>query len=327
MSTHLVKQSRTIFLDTDTLTNAVSSKAKVNFPPMFSTCCDDRMRLTLQQIVIPRRFHTVNVTNQFFYVRDPTGDTYIEVEIPSGDYSTIAELATAVQVGLRSANATLDDATCSVSGNSRRLVITMPKVHATAFIVCFQSRGTKPSASVSNTGFFQQTHIILGCKPSRGDTLVNAFSATGPGPQTAPYPCSLTSMDNLYLRCNLMGSAFQSVGHERFLPNGNMVIESQIWARIPIEKQGTTDPIVYQDTGAEMFVLNPQQRSLDSVELFLTDEFGRSLSEVSSGQVADGMLNFTCTIRWDIMTPKNKVPGFKPTSQNMALGTNHIPGP
>ena len=59
-----MKQSRSIFIDTDTLSNDQSSKVRVLFPPGFSTCCDDRMRLTLLQLVLPRRFYHINVTNK-----------------------------------------------------------------------------------------------------------------------------------------------------------------------------------------------------------------------------------------------------------------------
>ena len=59
-----MKQSRSIFIDTDTLSNDQSSKVRVLFPPGFRTCCDDRMRLTLLQLVLPRRFYHINVTNK-----------------------------------------------------------------------------------------------------------------------------------------------------------------------------------------------------------------------------------------------------------------------
>ena len=325
--THVVKHSKTIFIDTDTLTNGVSSKARVLFPPMFQTCCDDRMKLTLLQLVLPKRFYNINSTNKLFYVRDSTADTYIEVEIPEGTYTTHDDLAAAVQVGLRAADATLANATCTYDDNTRKLSITMPGVSTTSFIVCWQSRGTRP-AGVSPTGFFQQTHIILGGRPSRGDAPVNSFGALGISPMPAPYPASLSSMDSLYLRCNLMGGHFQSIGHERFIANNpNQVIESQIWARIPVENPASLTPVIYQDSGSDMFTLEPSQRNLDSLELFLTDEWGRSLAEVSPGQVADGMLNFTATIRWDVMTPAKPVAHERLTKQSLATNLNNVVSP
>lgn len=325
--TYVVKHSKTIFIDTDTLTNGVSSKARVLFPPLFQTCCDDKMKLTLLQMVLPNRFYNINSTNKIFYVRDSLADTYIEVSIVEGTYTTHTLLATAIQVALRAAHSSLADATCTYDGNTRKFTITMPSVSSTSFIVCWQSRGARP-AGVSPAGFFQQTHIILGGKPSRGDVPVNAYGATGTSGMPGPYPASLSSLDSLYLRCNLMGGHFQSIGHERFIPNNpNQVIESQIWARIPVDNPASLTPIIFQDNGNDMFTLQPSQRNLDSLEIFLTDEYGRSLAEVSPGQTADGMLNFTATIRWDVITPSKPLAHERLTKQTLAVDMNHVISP
>eukprot|EP00966_Prymnesium_polylepis_P121217 2801773-Prymnesium_polylepis.1 len=115
-----------------------------------------------------------------------------------------------------------------------------------------------------------------------------------------------------------MSGAFQSVGHERFMPNGNQVIESQIFARIPVNDPASTDPIIFQDNGNEMFQMNPQLKSVDSMDLWLTDEFGRSLSEVSTMQYEDGMLNYTVTLKFShIMDGKIGPPHFKTSPENL----------
>ena len=67
-----------------------------------------------------------------------------------------------------------------------------------------------------------------------------------------------------------------------------------------------------------MFKLSPHQRSLDSLDLWLTDEFGRSLSEVSPSQYSDGMLNYTVTLKFDHLTEaKISPPAFKTASENL----------
>lgn len=332
--THIVKHSKTVFVDTDTLTNG-SSKARVLFPPMFQTCCDDRMRLTLLQLVVPKRFYNINATNKIFYVRDDSADLYIEVVIPEGTYSTFALLASAIQTGLRTADSAsirLNDATCEYDADTRKFTIKMPSALTDTFLVCWQSRGSRP-VGVSPTGFFQQSHIILGARPSRGDLPVEAYSSTGDGGRqtigtSSFYPASLSSLDSLYLRCNLMGGHFQSIGHERFIPNNpNQVIESQIWARIPIDDPTSLNPVIFHDSGSDMFTIEPSQRNLDTLELFLTDEWGRSLAEVSPGQVADGMLNFTATIRWDVMTPAKTLAHERLRTENLATNINHVVAP
>jgi hypothetical protein len=96
------------------------------------------------------------------------------------------------------------------------------------------------------------------------------------------------------------------------------VIESQIFARIPIIDPISTDPIIFQDNGNEMFQMNPHSKSLDSLDLWLTDEFGRSLSEVSPMQYEDGMLNYTVTLKFSHMVDgKIGPPHFKTSPENL----------
>ena len=114
-----------------------------------------------------------------------------------------------------------------------------------------------------------------------------------------------------------MAGAYQSTGHERFLPNGNQVIESQIFARIPVDDPVSTNPIIFQDNGNEMFQLSPRSHSIDSLDLWLTDEFGRSLSEVSPSQYEDGMLNYTVTLKFSHLIEAISKPHFKTSSENL----------
>lgn len=258
---------------------------------------------------MPRRIYNVNVTNKIFYVRDTSADTYTEISIAEGVYSTFTALATAIQTALQ-AHAALAAVTCAFDAVTRRF--TFGSLPANNILVCWQSRATRPNG-VSVTGFFQQTHEILGGRPSRGATPVDALS----GSTTAPYPASLSSMHSLYLRANIMSGNYQSTGHERFLPNGNQVIESQIFARIPVDDPVSTNPIIFQDNGNEMFQINPHSKSLDSLDLWLTDEFGRSLSEVSPSQYEDGMLNYTVTLKFSHLMEAITKPGFKTQANNI----------
>jgi hypothetical protein len=147
-------------------------------------------------------------------VRDTVADTYTEIAIEEGVYSTFTLLATAIQTAVQDPGGVLASVTCSYDGVTRRF--TFGALPANNIIVCWQSRATRP-AGVTITGFFQQAHEILGGRPSRGVAPVNALA----GGLVAPYPASLSSIHSLYLRTNIMSGAFQSTGHERFLPNGN----------------------------------------------------------------------------------------------------------
>lgn len=330
--TTVVKQSRLLFLNTDTLTNGVSDKAKVILPNnSFSVCCGDTMRLTLLQLVMSRNFHNVSSVNNVFYVRDDSTDNYKEILIPEGSYVTHDALADAIQVGLRNfGGADHTGSTCTYDDDTRKLFITMPGVSNTSYLVCFHSKtGTKP-VGVSDAGFFNQSYILLGAKPSLTSTPINAYASLGTSAMSSPYAASLSTITALYLRCNLLGQNFQSLGHERYLPSGNMLMESQIWARIPIPlhtKKHDFDPIIFEDSGGDMFQLRPSQHSLDSLELWLTDEYGRTMPDISVGQAADGMKGFTCTVRWDVMTPDKKTPPTHTPTLQGGVPTQHVPNP
>ena len=122
--TKLVKSSRNIFIDTDSLTNESSAKSHILFPGhQFSVCNGDTLRISLQQFVMPRRVYNINVTNKIFYVRDTATDIYREISIAEGVYLTFDSLAGAVQTALRAAGGNLTDATCSFDNITRRFTI------------------------------------------------------------------------------------------------------------------------------------------------------------------------------------------------------------
>ena len=119
---YVTKFSRDLFLDSDTLTNAVSKQTRVLFPAShFHACCDDKIQLSLVQFTFPRRFHTVNSTNSIFYIRDSSNDTYTKVQIPHGSYKTFPLLADAVQRGMVAVGGILAGATCTFDTTTSRL--------------------------------------------------------------------------------------------------------------------------------------------------------------------------------------------------------------
>lgn len=313
MTTKLVKSSRNVFIDTDTNTNESSSKAHVLFPANpFSACCGNTIRISLQQFVMPNRLYNINVTNKIFYFYNILQDAYTEVEIQEGVYNSFDGLALAIQTAIRACAPvqSIQSVTCEYDAITRRFTIAnSPEDN---ILVCFQSRGTRP-VGVSQNGFFQQTHQILGARPSRGSVAIDALNGT----HTTPYPASLSSLHSLYLRTNIMSGNYQSTGHERFLPTCNQVVESQIFARIPVVDLVDSNPLIFEDNGNLMFQISPHQNSLDSIDLWLTDEFGRSLAEVSPNQYLDGMLNFTLTLRFDEILQAALGPGFKTDARNL----------
>ena len=294
-----VKNSRLIFVDSEINTVSNQAKAKILVPPQpFSVHGGDHMKLTLVSFEMRRNWYSVNQTNCVLYIFTPSTTTYQEIIIPPGSYDTFAKLAAAVQVGLRTVLATAE---CVFDEASRQLTFTLTGAAADSHLVCFQvKQGVRP-AGVSDAGFFSDSYQLLGLIPSRTASPVNATDSTGAGAHVAPFPCALNTLEAIYLRTNLMSGNFQSYGHERFLPDSNGLVETQILARIPLTR-ACFDPIFefvqFEDTN-DLFQMHLQRQSLDTVELYVTDDKGRLLAEVDPRQADLGLMSFKCVLRWD----------------------------
>jgi hypothetical protein len=300
----IVKQSRLIFIDSELNGHP---NAVVTFPSQpFSVCCSDHMRLTLLSFQMRRNWYSVNSTNNTFYILNAVSyGAYAEIKIVPESYETMVELAAAVQTAIRK---TLATATCTYDSTSRRLKFTLAGARADAYIICFQvKRGTRP-VGVSEEGFFQDTHQLLGLIPTRtAGTILNAAGSTSVGTTmfSAPFPASLNTLEALYLRTSLMGGNFQTYGHERDLPNRNGLTETQIFARIPLisAKYDAMNPFVEFEDSNDLFQLQLQQKHIDRIEFAITDDKGRLLSEAAPGQTEAGLLGFKCVLRWDHVSP------------------------
>jgi hypothetical protein len=297
-----VKQSRLIFIDSEL--NG-SPNSVVEFPSQpFSVCCSDHMRLTLLSFQMRRNWYTVNATNNTFYIFNATQTgAYEEVQIEPESYETMDELAAAVQTALK---VVLAGATCTYDTTTRRFKFTLAGSLNSAHVVCFQAKkGTRP-VGISEDGFFQDTHQLLGLIPTRNaDVLINAAGSTGSAQFSAPFPGALNTLEALYLRTNLMGGNFQTYGHELGIPTQHGLTETQIFARIPLSSAvyDEENPFVTFEDGNDLFQLHLQQKHIDRIEFAITDDKGRLLSQVAPGQTEAGLLGFKCVLRWDHVSP------------------------
>jgi len=321
----VVKQSRLIFVDSEVNTTGNRGKAKILVPNHpFSVGRDDRMRLTLAAFEMRRSWYNINATNNTFYVYTTATDTYVECVIASGSYDSFAELAAAIQAALQ---VNLASATCTYADATRRFTFVLTGAAVTARIVCFQVKvGTRP-VGVSEAGFFSDVHEILGCTPSRTSTPVSGAGDAATATQPAPFPAQLNTLEAIYLRTNLLGGNFQTYGHERYLPDSNSLTETQIFARIPLTStcyQPITPFITYEDQNA-LFELHLQQKSLDSIELYVTDDKGRLLAEVAPDQAELGLMSFKCVLKWECVSPAPHMP-FAAQKADIGGGF-HVPAP
>lgn len=315
----VVQNSRLIFVDSETNTVGNKGHCKINIPQHpFSVCCQDQMRLTLLSFDMRRNWYSVNATNNTFYIRNAGNvlDTYDEVTIAPGSYETFAELAAAVQTALQAVTG-LAAATCTYTRSSRKFTFNLTGAGANAFIVAYQAKGGGAlPVGVSENGFFQDVHELLGLIPSRTQAPVNACGGTtGPGAHVAPFPGALNTLECIYLRTNLIAGNYATYGTERFLPDENGLTETALFARIPLNKTCFDDFfsfIQFEDSN-DLYQIHMQQKAIDQLELFVTDDKGRLLSEVDPLQADLGMLNFKVVLRWDHMRVTHPPITYVPT--------------
>jgi len=313
-----VKYSRNIFIDSEINTIGNGQKTKVNLPPSsFSIGPHEDMRLIMTSFEMRRNWYSVNPSNNTFYSYAPATNTYTEITIAQGSYrlfgtdqTTADSLCQAVFNALTVAGIT---STVTWSEVTRKFVLTVTAGMAAGdYFVCFQVKsGDNQPAGVSGSGYFNDVHEILGCRPTRsppnvgaGLLPVNAFrSSVGLVAHTSPYVGALNSLEAVYIRTNLQTNNYQTYGFERSLPDQQGVTPTQIFARIPLTLAYYDDQkefISFEDTN-DLFTIILGNKQLDTVTFRITDDKGRDIQEISPGMAEDGMLSFKLVYRWEII--------------------------
>lgn len=303
-----VVRSRLVYIDSEI--NAVGNGrvSQVNFPSsIFNVSQGQQMRIVLNSFEMRRNFYSVNPTNNTFYLYDPAGPTYTEIQIAPGNYQTYTELATAIQAALA---AVIGGSTCTYTSITRKLTITLGAgAPAGSYLVCFQVKQGVAPAGVSPSGFFNDSCEILGAIPSRTQVPVNAFgTTTGAGPHISPYVASLNTLEAIYVRTNLVSSNYQTFGFERDLPDRSGLTPTQILARIPLTRAHFDDTfafINFEDPN-DLFSVELSQTQLSNMTFTITDDKGRLISEVGADQALNGNLSFKLVLRWDVV--ENEIP-------------------
>ena len=297
------KNSRLIYIDS-TASTGDKSKARILFDQHpFSVCAPDRMKLSVVDFSTKRSWHAINDTNRIAHLYDPALDLYTEWAIPMGSYETGAALATAITAGLQPVST---GASCAYDPNTRKLSFTLAGSAAGVYIVCFNVKPglgkTRHPGISSDLAFHQQTFEVLGGFPSFTEAPVNAIQGTGPAQQVAPFCASLSTLSHIDLRASLLGGNYTSM-HEKDVNQRHNLVETNVLCRIPLSKEsfgGTHEFIHFTDQGNDVYSIHLDRRSMDSLDLTLTDPQGRPLSdyEVYPGQGAAGLMSFKCVLKW-----------------------------
>ena len=308
--------SKLIFIDSSVNTDG-RDHTKLLIPPHpFSAQGGERMALTLVSFTMRRNWYNINATNNTFYLF--VSNTHYEVSIAPGVYPTFVTLQGAIYDALTTRVATIAEIQqvtgVTYDAVTRRfsIAIRMDSSHQTTpvEIRCFAIKGGPLPAGVSIQGGFSDVHEILGGTPIRSvGSAANSLAGTlGAGINTlvSKYPASLNTLDAIYLHMNIETGNFMSTGHESHAQESLRLIESSLFARIPFDDSTFTEAhevVQFEDNGGDMYQSFLSRKTLETLDIRVTDARGRSLSTFNPTQAADGQLGFRMCLRWDLFVP------------------------
>jgi hypothetical protein len=273
--------SKLIFVDSSVSTDG-RGHTKVLIPPHpFSAQGGERMALTLVSFTMRRNWYNLNATNNTFYLF--VSNTYHEVVITPGVYSSFAALAGAINAALTTTTATIAAiATSTVNYNDTTrffsivLTMTAGSEAIPVQLRCFAIKGGTLPVGVSLQGGLSDSHEILGVTPIRSSA------------QT------------------LETGHFMSTGYESHAQESLRLIESSIFARIPFDDSTFTEAhevVSFEDSGGDMYQSFLSRKNIESLDIRVTDARGRSLAVLNPSQAEDGLLAFRLCLRWDLFVP------------------------
>ena len=308
--------SKLIFVDSSVSTDG-RGHTKVLIPPHpFSAQGGERMALTLVSFTMRRNWYNLNATNNTFYLF--VSNTYHEVVITPGVYSSFAALAGAINAALTTTTATIAAiATSTVNYNDTTrffsivLTMTAGSEAIPVQLKCFAIKGGTLPVGVSLQGGLSDSHEILGVTPIRSSAQAadssNGGLNAGINTLRSKYPASLNTLDALYLHMNTIETGhFMSTGYESHAQESLRLIESSIFARIPFDDSTFTEAhevVSFEDSGGDMYQSFLSRKNIESLDIRVTDARGRSLAVLNPSQAEDGLLAFRLCLRWDLFVP------------------------
>jgi hypothetical protein len=313
--------SKLIFIDSSVATHGDHTKVLVPPHPL-SAGAGERMALSLVSFSMRRNWYNANPTNNTFYIF--TDNTYHKVEIVSGVYPTFASLTTAINAALTatiSAIATIASVATTYSATTRKFTIVFTMASGSEAVPveirCFAIKTGSLPANVSLQGGFNDSFEILGAKPNRSTTAETSMEHTpdivnGTNTLTSIFPASLNTLDAVYLRINSVETGnFMSTGFNSRIRESDRLIESQIFARIPFARSSfdeVHEVVSFEDNGGDQYQSFLLRKSLDTLDIQVTDAKGRSLAQVDPSQADEGLMAFKMCLRWDLFVPPKPPP-------------------
>ena len=345
--------SRTIFVDS--AVNQFHDRTKVVVPTHpFQAKGEEKLAIALAQFSMKRNWTNVNRTNNRGYVY--YRNAYFPFIIPPGVYTSfnaagdpqsllsgvqnaMNQVAININASFTGLNppepAPIDSIAVSYSPLTRKFdfeILFRAAVDVTLPIEIrfFHLKSQVAPANVDEIGAFNDIHEILGGIPNRKleafQIAVNSLSIVGladanPRILRSPYVASLSSCDAVYLQLSTLETGnYSSTGFDRNARDDSRLIETSLFARIPISTSFANDEhesIEYLDVGNDQFQAFPLRKNLAELELKIVDAKGRLLTELDADQASHGLMNFQAVLRIDIFKPPVRTENKKPTLQSM----------
>ena len=299
--------SRLIFVDSDAHVPGNRSQARIQFPqhPFSIQGGNGQLKLTLISFQMQRSWHAVHEYNNLFYLYRPTDDAYDEFRIEPGNYATLTDFGAAVQDAITRVNAYVGSVV-EVNDTKRTLLINVNNAPADAYLVCWNTRpsaGVLVPPGVSPQGHYNESYILLGGIPSRQNVPLNARNAVGPGLFAMLFKATLSTLPAIDVRLTVGGGNFSTL-HERDHPAGHNLVETSVFARIPLDEASYDGPhefVSFTDSN-QTYSVTLDRKSLDFLSISVTDMQGRPLPQVDSRQQKLGLQSFRAVLRYDVLT-------------------------
>ena len=308
--------SKLIWIDSSVNTHGDRTKILVPSHP-FSATGNEKMGLTLLSFGMRRNWYNINPTNNTAYIF--VANTHYEFNIIPGVYSTFASLASSIQSALNFSIAafTIPQLTSVAVGyNATTRLFTMTFTMAAGSenevvdIRTFAVKGGGLPAGVSLQGGFSDVHEILGASPIRDVATLathNCMNELFTNVVGSKYPASLNTLDAIYIHLTTLETGnFMSTGHELHVRDSLRLVESSLFARIPFDDSSFSEVhevIQYEDSGGDMFQSLLTRKSLENLDIRVTDARGRSLANMDPTQADEGLMAFKMCLRWDLFVP------------------------
>jgi len=335
------EQSKFLFIDSSL------DNGRISLPPQPFSCHDNEsMSFTLVDFTMRRNFPQISAANNTFYIYMRSDQTFYQVVIPEGDYSNYTALNSAINDSIvvtlsnASINSSLKTQVTSIVSTYTALsriyeftvTVTGSGDADDVEIRCYHIKDGNVPSGITKNGAFSDVHEILGGEPLRyGSDDKNSFDrlSTDKTKLFSKYPASLSTLDALFLRCNLELGNYESPGLDMFHQDGVQMQNSNIIAKIPI--RGSTEAIRkaheiinFEDAGGDLYQKFLPLKNLEHVQFYVTDKRNRNLAEYSPGQSTAGMMSFNLTMRWDkFIPPKPEHPipkGFPKKAYPLSYG-------